>query len=358
MIHTTRTNDTIFSYQYKHFEIKPINVAGIITGPCCGFYDVNIKRNYHEEIRKWIFKNDLKPDNSIIEETNSILREFNYSNKMEYSTLSDSIPIVNSLYGQKFRFNAQLEGDYFYLYAYDCSSGASIKSFVESRIAKGLNDAHHSIQDDFLCSNSGGTGPNVLLLIGIDKHWKYEALPVGIVIIDHIAPIISAKGYTSDNPWDKLSRTYGNIDNNVSLSWPRYITIENQNIQVNIPDIPTNISSSVSVYYGNFEGKDFGGYNIPFYVYIYGDVKTITIGAHRLDAKSIKNGECLRLHIKTLHIGDNSLPLTAVDSRGNKSSSSLSIPVVPIRNNSSYHDDYDDLENRISDLESRMDDWG
>ena len=58
------------------------------------------------------------------------------------------------------------------------------------------------------------------------------------------------------------------------------------------------------------------------------------------------------------HIGDNSIPLSAIDSRGNIATSSLSIPIVSIRNNSSYHDndDYDDLEGRISDLESRMDD--
>ena len=94
------------------------------------------------------------------------------------------------------------------------------------------------------------------------------------------------------------------------------------------------------------------------YISINGDVKSVTIGSHKLDVHSIKNGECIRLHMKKLHIGDNSLPLSAIDSRGNMSTSSLSIPIVSIRNNSSYHenDDYDDLEDRISDLESRMED--
>jgi hypothetical protein len=126
---------------------------------------------------------------------------------------------------------------------------------------------------------------------------------------------------------------------------------------INIPDLSSSITSSVSVSYGSFEGNDYFGYNIPFYVSVYGDVQSLTIGSHRLNGSSIKNGECIRLHIRGLHTGDNSLPLTAVDSRGNKSTSSLSIPLVTIQNNQSYQDDdYDDLEDRISDLESRLDD--
>ena len=129
-------------------------------------------------------------------------------------------------------------------------------------------------------------------------------------------------------------------------------------MQINIPNIVESISSSVSVSYGDFEGNDYFGYNIPFYVYVYGDVQKVTIGSHKLNGISIKNGECIRLHIKRLHIGDNTLPISATDSRGNKSNGSLSIPIVSIRRNTSYHDDddYDDLEDRISDLESRMDD--
>lgn len=353
-VHTTRTNDTTFIYQYKSFEIKQINVAQVVSGQCRGLYDVNYKRDYHGKIRQWIFKNDLTPDSAIIERTNSILRQFNYSGKNEYSAINEATPIVTSLSGMNFKFNAQLEGEYFYLYAYPSQSGTPIKSFVESKITKGLVDAHKSVNDVFSCSNSGGSGPNVLFLIGIDKNWRYEALPVGIVVIDNIAPYINAIGHAQIRYRGLLG--YSN-SNSSSPSWPRYVTLKSQNMLINIPDI-SGLTSSVSVSYGNFEGNDYFGYNIPFYISVNGDVKFITIGSHKLDAHSIKNGECIRLHMKKLHIGDNSLLLSAIDSRGNISISSLSIPIVSIRNNSSYHDndDYDDLEDRISDLESRMDD--
>lgn len=356
-VRTTRTNDTTFLYKYNVFGINPIKIIDVISGKCIGFYDVNFKRDYHGEIRQWIFKNNLTPDSSIIENTNSILRQFNYSGKNEYSALSTSVPVVTSLSGLKYRFNAQLEGDYFYLYAYPCSSGIPIKSFVESKITNGLSDAHHSISEEFTCSNSGGSGPNVLFLVCIDKNWNYEALPVGILVIDDIAPEIRARGHVPTRN-TSLSGPYSNYDSGTSLSWSKTITLPIQNVVINIPNISADITSSVSVSYGNFEGNDYFGYSIPFYVSINGDVQSITIGSHRLNSNSIKNGECIRLHIKGLHIGDNSLPLTAIDSRGNKSISSISIPIVAVRNNPSYYDDddYDDLEDRISDLESRMDD--
>ena len=354
-IHTTRTNDTTFIYKYKTFDIEPINVAQVVSGQCCGLYDVNYGRDYHGKIRQWIFKSNLTPDSAIIERTNSILRQFNCSGKNEYSVINEAIPVVTKLSGINYKFKVQLEGEYFYLYAYSCQSGTPINTFIESKIMNGLIDAHKSVNDFFSCSNSGGSGPNVLFLIGIDENWKYVALPVGIVVIDDLAPQINAIGHIPT-----LFRKvygYGNYSNSDSSSWPKYVTLKRQNIQINIPEV-SDLSSFVSVSYGDFEGDDYYGFNIPFYVSVNGDVGYITIGPHKLDAHSIKNGECIRLHMKKLHVGDNSIPLSAIDSRGNKATCSLSIPIVTKRNNSSYYDndDYDDLEGRISDLESRLDD--
>lgn len=142
-----------------------------------------------------------------------------------------------------------------------------------------------------------------------------------------------------------------------SISWPNKIYLKSQDVLVKLPEPSISLTSSVSVSYGSFEGNDYFGYNIPFYIDVNGDVQTVTIGAHKIDVHKIKSGDCIRLHMKGLHIGDNSIPLSATDVRGNKSTSSLSISIVSIRNNSSYDDDdYDDLDSRISDIESRLDD--
>lgn len=61
----------------------------------------------------------------------------------------------------------------------------------------------------------------------------------------------------------------------------------------------------------------------------------------------------VRIKFKNLHTGDNYIPVTATDIRGNTSKKNIHIRLVPVRNN--YRDnDYDDLENRINDLESRI----
>ena len=346
-IHTSRTNDTTFIYKYKPFEIEPINIAQVISGQCCKLYDVNYKRNYFGKIRKWIFKNDLTPDSAIIERTNSILRQFNYSWTNEYSAISGKVPIVKSLSGLNFKFNTKLNGEYFYLYAYPSHHGKSIKSFVESKISTGLIDAHKSVDDVFSCSNSGGSGPNVLFMIGIDKNWKYEVLPVGMVVIDDIAPSIKAKQHSSSRLY-----SFERVENSIGIInpfWPLNVILEKENILIDIPDI-SDINSSVHVEYGSFQGNDYLGYNIPFYIAKNGDVKSITIGSHKLNAQSIKNGECIRLHIKGLHIGDNSLPISAIDLRGNVATSSLSIPIVSSRDDNLI-DRINDIENRINDLE-------
>ena len=123
-----------------------------------------------------------------------------------------------------------------------------------------------------------------------------------------------------------------------------------------MPFFSSNIFSTVNVSYGAFEGNDYFGYDIPFYIDIDGDVKSITIGSHIISVNSIKSGECVRMHIKKLHIGDNSLPITATDNRGNKSNESLSISIHRVTSYYNDDEDYNDLEDRISDLEDRIDD--
>lgn len=352
-VQTSRTNDTVFIYSYNTKNIVPINVATVMSGNCVGLYDVNYKRNYRDKIRLWIFKNNLNPDSLLIENMNSLIRQFNYSGHMKYAKISGNPPILKTLKDTKYRFNVNMPGKYFYLYA--AQDENSIRSFIEKKISEGLKDAQTSTSEIFICNQSGKGGPNCLFMVGIDENWKYTIVPLGIVFVDNMAPNLFASGHRPNNMLYSLHS--GLYNSSSSSSWPSKIYLKSQDVIVKFPEPPTPLTSSVSISYGSFEGNDYFGYNIPFYIDVNGDVQTITIGTHKLDAKKVKSGECIRLHMNGLHIGDNSIPLSATDLRGNKSTSSLSISIVSLRNDSSYDDDdYDDLDSRISDIEHRLDD--
>lgn len=352
-VQTSRTNDTVFTYFYKSKNIPPINVATVVSGNCVGLYDVNYKRNYRNHIRLWMFKNNLKPDSLLIENMNSLIRQFNFSGHNEYAKVSGNPPILKTLKGTKYRFNVNVPGKYFYLYA--AQNRDSINSFIEKKISEGLKDANLSTAEEFTCNQIGECGPNCLFMIGIDENWKYTLVPLGIVFVDNMAPNIFARGRRPNNRRYSNYSYSGLAGSSFPSSWPSIIYLKNQNILVKLPEPSTPLTSSVSISYGSFEGNDYLGYNIPFYIDANGDVQTIAVGSYELDARKIKKGECIRLHMKGLHIGDNSIPLSAIDVRGNKSTSSLSISIVSLRKNNYDDNDYDDLDSRISNLESKFD---
>lgn len=345
-VQTSRTTDTVFTYSYSCQDIAPINVATVVSGNCISLYDVNYNRNYRDKIRLWIFKNNLNPDSLLIENMNSLMKQFNYSGHNEYAKIPGNPPILKTLKDTKYKFNVNVPGKYYYLYA--AQDENSIRSFIEKKISEGLKDAQTSTSEVFTLNQFGKDGPNCLFMIGIDENWKYTTVPLGLVFVDNMAPKLLVRGQGHRFGKAIYSRDlYSELSGYCSSDlWPNKIYLKSQNVLVKLPELPTSLTSSVSISYGEFEGNDYFGYNIPFYIDVNGDVQTITIGEHKIDAKKVKNGECIRLQIKGLHTGDNSLELSATDIRGNKSISSLSILLVPIRNKSSY----DDLDSRISDI--------
>lgn len=343
--------DTAFQYKFSPSEIKPITVAKVISGNCMGLYDVNYKRDFVKGIRQWLFNSQIAPDDNMILGMNDILRSRKKSGKNEYSPLSNSIPIVPNISNMKFKFSVDLPGDYFYLYSFPCKTGEPIKTFVERKIADNFLDAAHTPNDLFSCSNQGGKGPNILFLVSIDKNWKYEVLPVGLIVIDQRGPIISQDAI---GPYDfSTQMAYNDMMGRNKTSWPKYTVINRQNMLVHIPDIPS-LDSYVSITTGRFQGDDYFGYNVPFNINTTGDVKTVRIANHIINIDDSYNcKKNVRIKFKNLHTGDNYIPVTATDIRGNISKKNIHIRLVPVRNN--YRDnDYDDLEDRINDLESRI----
>lgn len=356
-IRTTRTNDTIVTFVHKNIDIVPVKIAKVISGDCTELVDVNNNRDYKEKIRLWIFQNNLTPDSILVEKMNSLMRQFHHSGHKEFAP-KENVVIMKSIKDRRYKFDVDVPGKYFYLYA--TNDVNSIKPFVEKKISGGFKDASSSPKNDLICNQEGKTGPNCLFMIGIDENWKYEIYPLAFVIVDDIAPTISAYS-------DASTLFRGGIASEAEINWPRNMYFGNQNIFVNMPrQSKYDITAFVSIHSGSFQGDDYYGYNIPFEISSRGDVESITIGGHRLSGnmlnkkdrdryleEAIGKQKWTKLRIKGMHIGNNSIPITATDSRGNTSTSYLEIKLV-----ATHTDPYDELDGRIDDIENRLDDLG
>lgn len=350
-VETTRGIDTSFMYRFKEIKIEPIITARVLSGNCVGLYDVNYKRDYQKRIRAWMFDKKRTPDTLLINRMNALMKQINYSGWKEYSAVDNNLPIVKTLIDESFSFETDLPGKYFYLISGKSYEG--IVSFIKDRISSGFDGAEMSSHAMFKCSNAGFSGPNILFLIGIDDNWEYNILPVGLIVIDNLAPEIYALG--------RKRNSYLIVDNEgvnprKKINWPYNCYLKEIHTKVNIPSKGKAITSAVTIRYGHFEGNDYFGYDIPFYIFKTGDIKEITIGKQKISAKSIIDGECKRVHLKSLKIGDNEIKLSATDMRGNTSFSKISIPIVhSYQNNDNDNDnDYDELEGRVNDLEGRI----
>lgn len=354
-IRTTRTNDTIVTFTHKNIDIVPVKIAKVISGDCTELVDVNNNRDYKEKIRLWIFQNNITPDSILVEKMNSFMRQFHYSGHKEFAP-KESVVIVKSIKDRKYKFDVDVPGKYFYLYA--TNDVNSIKPFVEKKISGGFKDASSSPKNDFICNQEGKTGPNCLFMIGIDENWKYEIYPLAFVIVDDVTPTISAYS-------DASTLFRGGIASEPEINWPRNMYFCKQNIFVNMPrQSKYDITAFVSIHSGSFQGDDYYGYNIPFEISSRGDVESITIGGHRLSGnmlnkkdreryleETIEKQKWTKLRINGMHIGNNSIPITATDSRGNTSTSYLEIKLV-----ATHTAPYDELDGRINDIENRLDD--
>ena len=351
---TSRTNDTLLQYHFVPKEIQQIKVAKVVSGQCASLYDVNYNRNFLKKIRQWFFKKNITPNDSIIQNMNSIIHQLTYTGKNEYAPRQNEVPTVSSTSGLKFRFDVDLPGDYFYLYSFPCMDGSPIKNFVEKKIADNFKDAFHSTRDIFTSANNGALGPNILFMIGIDKNWNYDFLPVGIYVIDNVPPKIYSE-LRRNGPYAYSTYFYDlNIKQN--KTWPNVTTIPSKNMMVHLPNFTySNAVETVKISTEYFQGDDYNGYNIPFVISTQGYVRYVTIGNHRITLEnSYLNEKRVKLRIKGIHTGSNRIPLSATDTKGNKSEGSMQINLVPLT--SSRQSDYDDLEERIDDLEDRLSD--
>lgn len=367
-VKTYRGIDTSFVYNYNCPTIEPVKIAKVISGECAELRDVNVSRDFIVKIKNWLFDNEINPDSQLISKMNNYLKRMNYSSIKEYGMKGKTIPVINKIENQKYKFDVDIAGDYFYLIAFQDSF--KIRSFVKERIAEGLTDAKRTTKETFHCYNQAKHGINTLLLIAIDKNWKYCILPVGMIAIDKNGPFIRSIGHIDDcynlpkSHVGKPGLFCCDIIGASIIKKAKDIIFKEQNIRVNVPKNDINIDSYVTFVHGDINHRNHGNYFCQLKVFYTGDLTYVTIAGKKYSVKKIEESEYIQAKIK-----DNereTITVVAEDRRGNvtkdyvkitPSFKSSAIRAAQLQQLKTYqyrktHSSYNDLENRIGELEN------
>ena len=337
----------IFFYKFNSFDIKPINIAKVISGNCIGLYDVNYRKNFISSIRKWAFNNNILPDSILFDKMNSLLKQITYSGKKEYNVLKGNIPIVKSTKGLKFKFDVNLPGENFYLFI--TSSEDFLKSFIESKVSNGFKDALHDVKDEFTCYNEAKSGTKVVFLISIDKNYKYKYLPVGVLMVDKVRPDIYGPNEYSLNPFKRTGNYKWKVlvqnDNFYQLSYGLIM----DDFILHFPNAEKYITSSCQ-----FKREDEDDEKSDIKVFVKGDYESITIGKKVYNRNYFKEHKYIKMSFYSFY---DKVPISIIDKRGNKNEGSISCEYTGryyVRSYDDNDEDYEELESRINDLESKI----
>ena len=217
-----------------------------------------------------------------------------------------------------------MDFDYFYLLA--VNNEKDLKTFAESEIVDGFKQGKESqiVGNKRLILSpkmheTYGMGRMYLFLLGINKNWDYDYIPVGGIIIDNIGPILSWEdpifkgiskifhGYSTDGYLDKFKNYY--------IRFP----------------LALYQSEIKSVTWGNFEGNNYWGYPIVFTVNIaeVGDLAAVILQGKRYEIDLLeafrKKHFIFEHRVPQLNIGDNFITIKFVDRIGNVSSGKINI---------------------------------
>lgn len=305
--------------------------------------DIKIK-----EIRSWLYENKLFLDSldvmNMIDVENSLA-----SNKLTHYSLQDPhIPILTNLESYRVKVKTNLSADKYYFIAGNTTS--IIERQIKSLVSEGL-PIHHTKNNDIV---EGGIinanlvkGESLICLVGINKDWSSNVIPIGFVAVDNVAPILVKDVEVLD---DFSVQFYG---------LKKFIDVKMEDSGFYVSEfLLSNTSGGVIISTGDFSGD-----NVPFRLKCFGDIKTVEIEREVVDYNSysftrVKKKERKKIDVKgrseitfnyelDLRIGDNYIPIRLTDFRGNVTETTYNIEMVRIKDNESSINIINEINNNI-----------
>ena len=331
----------------------------LIKGGLCPFITNVPSPNNINYIRGWLYDNNYRLDSIKLAKMSYALYHFSMPEKLIYKlNKTYKVPVYKSYPQDIISVESNMKADKYFLISASNTDELqyAIREIVKNNTPSNINKTGKTISGHYIKYSNDII--STIFLVGINDDWSDDVLPIGLFAIDNNGPSIYAR---NSNYRDRIRSgfNYGysvgtgySSDNNIchfQYNMGKYGYSINDKFE-------SDIYSTVSIVKGYFEGDDYYGYDIPFSISLYGDVKYITIDNHKFTTSQIEKKSDVRIHFRKLHVGENKIRITAADKFGNISSSTLSLSVVYSRNYNSNNNDYDDLESRLDDIESRLDD--
>ena len=301
--------------------------ASITSGTCLPLVRKGYNDDITGELKKWLYNNGLHLDDEKIKTMRSALITLQSSNEKEFEPKNNTdIPIIKNFSGINYKVSSNMKADYYYLFA--GTSDDEIEEFIGEVISSDFPHSAKSLSSTLNCFRAKNKGGMLyMFLIGINKNWDKQVYPLGLVIVDNIKP------YVYDDNGITLRESSESTSSGVGL-FSRYNTV------INTPNSVPAYTGTLKVSTGYFRGN-----NANFIISFSGDIESISIKREIKTKYSGLTATTKTVDLKNkvspqhftfaldLPIGDNYIPITVKDKRGNVTEHSYKITMVRVEDN-------------------------
>lgn len=324
--------DTTIKVRINSESVTGNDFAKILTGPCLKVAPKGVSVNQEREIKKWLYNQGTHIDEATIHKMAEISNALSSSSYNEFvPEEGETLPILTSFQNVQYKISTDIKADYYYLFA--GTSYSEINDFIAEVVSQNFVYANESNAANFHCFSSQDKGGILLIsLIAVNKDWSKKIVPLGLVVIDNIKPSVISDNIGTSGIESMLSghnSKQGDLVNQIMLN--------ELNARISLPaDIPET-DGFVFIETGQFRGD-----NAQFSITYRGDVESMTIKREihrsyswlRPGSKTITfTNQKSPIHLTyalDLAIGDNYIPITVKDKRGNVTEYSYHIEMVQV----------------------------
>ena len=326
--------DTTFNYRFPFISMVQDDDIQF-SGVGAKLISKSASRSVDEELKRWLYRRHIVVDDTLYF---SLRNNYQYLSKTEDNDFvtNTEIPVLHDIAGVKYNISSNIQTDYYAVVA--CQNQEYIDEFVENAVVGDYKNLSTSKSSLSCVTQKIESGYLCVFLIGINKDYSYQQVPIAIVAIDNTAP----------------SRDYA-----VQKLAPGHMLFKG-GIRIIIPENAPQLFGVGSVKVVHWDGNGLEC-NVTFSVDFYGDCKCITIQRRgELCYRQYVGGYLFKQEDKIFYAkdygtthrfswkmhfddGDNEIPVIVEDYHGNKSTYNVVVRAEFVRSNTSLID----IENNI-----------